>query len=72
MKDDIDAARRTYATLRGSIDDALALLEWGDVWGVKANLQIALEAAEELYTAGERAAGELAELREKECRKGKP
>jgi len=53
-----------YATLRGGIDDALALLEWGDIRGAKANLQVTLESAEELCVSGEQAAGGPEELRE--------
>jgi len=63
MLNDIDVLRRMYATLCGGIDDALTLLEWGDVWGVKANLQTALDIAEEMYIAGEQAGDEPAEHR---------
>ena len=31
MLNDIDVLRQMYATLCGSIDDALTLLEWGNV-----------------------------------------
>lgn len=63
MLNDIDTLRQMYATLCGSIDDALTLLEWGNVWEAKENLQRGLDTAEELYIAGEQAADELAELR---------
>lgn len=62
--DDIDILRQMYATLCGGIDDALTLLEWGNVWEARQNLQRALDIAEELYIAGEGAVDELAELRE--------
>ena len=65
MMDDIDVLRQMYATLCGSIDDALTLLEWGNVWEAKKNLQRGLEIAEELYLAGEQAEDDLAELRER-------
>ena len=55
MLNDIDVMRQMYATLCGSIDDALTLLEWGNVWEAKKNLQRGLEIAEELYLAGEQA-----------------
>lgn len=35
MLNDIDVLRQMYATLCGSIDDALTLLEWGNVWDAK-------------------------------------
>ena len=56
MLNDIDVLRQMYATLCGSIDDALTLLEWGNVWDAKKNLQRGLEIAEELYIAGDQAA----------------
>lgn len=62
--DDIDILRQMYATLCGGIDGALTLLEWGNVWAARENLQRALDIAEELYIAGEGAVDELAELRE--------
>ena len=65
MLNDIDVMRQMYATLCGSIDDALTLLEWGNVWEAKKNLQRGLEIAEELYLAGEQAEDDLAELRER-------
>ena len=65
MLNDIDVLRQMYATLCGSIDDALTLLEWGNVWDAKKNLQRGLEIAEELYLAGEQAEDDLAELRER-------
>ena len=65
MLNDIDVMRQMYATLCGSIDDALSLLEWGNVWEAKKNLQRGLEIAEELYLAGEQAEDDLAELRER-------
>jgi len=66
MQNDIDVLRQMYATLCGGIDDALTLLEWGDVWGAKANLQTALDIAKELYVSGEQAEGESAGRRERE------
>lgn len=63
MLDDIDVMRRMYATLCGSIDDALTLLEWGNVWEAKENLQRGLHIAEEMYVAGKQATDELAGLR---------
>ena len=65
MLNDIDVLRQMYATLCGSIDDALTLLEWGNVWEAKKNLQRGLEIAEELYLAGEQAEDDLAGLRER-------
>ena len=65
MLNDIDVMRQMYATLCGSIDDALTLLEWGNVLEAKKNLQRGLEIAEELYLAGEQAEDDLAELRER-------
>lgn len=63
MLDDIDVLRQMYATLCGSIDDSLTLLEWGNVWEAKKNLLRGLDIAEELYMAGEQTKDELAELR---------
>lgn len=63
--DDIDILRQMYATLCGGIDDALTLLEWGNVWAARENLQRALDIAEGLYIAGEGSADELAALRER-------
>lgn len=60
---DIDVLRRMYAVLCGGIDDALTLLERANVWEAKAVLQAALDRAEELYIAGERAPDELTEHR---------
>ncbi len=65
MLNDIDVLRQMYATLCGSIDDALTLLEWGNVWDAKKNLQRGLEIAEELYIAGDQAADDLAKLRKR-------
>ena len=65
MLNDIDVMRQMYATLCGSIDDALTLLEWGNVWEAKKNLQRGLEIAEELYIAGDQAADDLAKLRKR-------
>lgn len=62
--DDIDILRQMYATLCGGIDGALTLLERGNVWEARENLQRALDIAEGMYIAGERAVDELAELRE--------
>lgn len=63
MIDDIGVMRQMYATLCGSIDDSLTLLEQGNVWEAKKNLQRGLNIAEELYIAGEQAADELEPLR---------
>ena len=60
MLNDIDILRQMYATLCGGIDDALTLLEWGNVWEAKQNLQRALDLAENLYLEGEQAVDELA------------
>ncbi len=68
MPNDIDVLRQMYATLCGGIDDALTLLAEGNVWGAKADLQTALDIAEELYISGEQAEDELAERREREHR----
>ena len=65
MLNDIDVLRQMYATLCGSIDDALTLLEWGNVSDAKKNLQRGLEIAEELYIAGDQAADDLAKLRKR-------
>ena len=65
MLNDIDVLRQMYATLCGSIDDALTLLEWDNVWDAKKNLQRGLEIAEELYIAGDQAADDLAKLRKR-------
>lgn len=50
--DDIDVLRCMYATLCGGADEALSLLEAGNVWEAKRRLRQALETAEELYIAG--------------------
>lgn len=63
--DDIDILRQMNATYCGGIDDALTLLEGGNVWEAKQNLQRTLDLAEELYVAGEQAVDELAEFRRK-------
>lgn len=60
---DIDVLRQIYAVLCGGIDDALTLLEQSNVWEAKAVLQAALNRAEELYIAGERAPDELTKRR---------
>lgn len=60
---DIDVLRQMYATLCGSIDDALTLLEEGNVWMAKENLQRGLHLAEELSVAAEQTVDELAALR---------
>ena len=62
--DDIDILRRMYATLCGGMDDALTLLEAGNVWEAKQVLLHALEGAEELYVSGISAVDELAARRE--------
>ena len=62
--DDIDILRRMYATLCGGMDDALTLLEAGNVWEAKRVLRRALERSEELYISGASAADELAARRE--------
>lgn len=61
--DDIDILRQMYATLCGGMDDALTLLESGNVWEARKAFQSALTLAEELYIAGEQAVDELAEYR---------
>ena len=58
--DDIDILRQMYATLCGGMDDALTLLEAGNVWEVKQVLLRALEVSEELYVAGISSVDELA------------
>lgn len=63
MLNDIDILRQMYATLCGGIDNALALLEQGNVWTAKKNLQRVLLTAEEMYIAGEQAVDELAQRR---------
>ena len=63
MLNDMDVLRQMYATLCGSIDDALTLLEWGNVWEAKKNLQRGLEIAEDIYVRGDQAEEELAALR---------
>ena len=61
--DDIDILRQMYATLCGGMDDALTLLESGNVWEARNALQSALTLAEELYIAGEQTVDELTEYR---------
>ena len=61
---DIDVLRQMYATLCGGMDDALTLLEQGNVWEAKQVLLHALEVSEELYIAGVSATDELAVRRE--------
>ena len=63
---DIDVLRQMYATLCGGIDTALTLLEAGNVWEAKENLQAALHTAEELYIAGEGSVDELSKRRDGE------
>ena len=62
--DDIDILRQMYATLCGGMDDALTLLEAGNVWEAKRALLHALEISEELYISGTTAVDELAARRE--------
>ena len=62
--DDIDILRQMYATLCGGMDDALTLLETGNVWEAKRVLLRALETSEELYVSGTSAVDELAARRE--------
>lgn len=50
--DDIDVLRCMYATIFGGADDALTLLESGNVWEAKRALLRGMETAEELYIAG--------------------
>ena len=64
MTDDIDVLRQMYATLCGGMDDALTLLEQGNVWEAKNVLLRSLETAEELYIEGISAVDELAARRE--------
>ena len=61
--DDIDILRQMYATLCGGMDDALTLLEAGNVWEAKGVLRRALEISEELYIFGTTAVDELAARR---------
>ena len=49
---DIDILWQMYVTLCGGMDDALTLLEEGNVWEAKRVLLRALETSEELYIAG--------------------
>ena len=62
--DDIDILRQMYATLCGGMDDALTLLEAGNVWEAKRVLLRALEVSEELYISGTSMVDELAAGRE--------
>ena len=62
--DDIDILRQMYATLCGGMDDALTLLEAGNVWEAKRALLRALEISEELYISGTSTVDELAARRE--------
>ena len=62
--DDIDILRQMYAALCGGMDDALTLLETGNVWEAKRVLRRALERSEELYISGASAVDELAARRE--------
>ena len=62
--DDIDVLRQMYATLCGGVDDALTLLEAGNVWEAQKTLLQALKTAEELYIDGVSVVDELAALRE--------
>jgi len=62
--DDIDILRQMYATLCGGMDDALTLLEAGNVWEAKRVLLCALEISEELYISGMSTVDELAVRRE--------
>lgn len=55
MPDDIEVLRRMYATVCGSNDDALTLLEDGRTIEAKEKLREGLRIAEELYIAGETA-----------------
>ena len=63
MLNDFDTLRQMYATIFGGADDALSLLEEGNVWEAKQVLSRAMEVSEELYIAGEQAADELEPLR---------
>lgn len=62
---DIDILRQMYATVCGSADDALTLLEEGNIWEAKKVLRRGLEISEELYLSGEGTVDELAELRKR-------
>ncbi|MBE6963653.1 MAG: hypothetical protein E7429_06745 [Ruminococcaceae bacterium] len=62
--EDMDVLKQMYATLCGGMDDALTLLEQGNVWDAKKTLLRSLETAEELYIDGMSAVDELAHLRE--------
>lgn len=61
--DDIDVLRQMYATLCGGMDDALTLLEDGNVWEAKKKMRDALHTAEELYVSAEGTVDELSERR---------
>ena len=63
MLDDIDVLRRMYATVCGASDEALTLLEDGNIWTAKEKLRQGLHLAEELYIAGEAAVDELEKYR---------
>lgn len=63
MINDIDVMRQMYATVCGGADDALGLLEDGNVWEAREVLQKALSRSEDLYLAAEQAADELEPLR---------
>ena len=62
--EDMDVLKQMYATLCGGMDDALTLLEQGNVWDAKRVLLRAMECAEELYIEGMSAVDELSALRE--------
>lgn len=62
---DIDILRQMYATVCGSSDDALTLLEEGNVWEAKQVLRRGLEIAEELWLNAEGTVDELSELRKR-------
>ena len=62
--EDMDVLKQMYATLCGGMDDALTLLEQGNVWEAKTELLRSLETAEELYIEGISAMDELAPLRQ--------
>lgn len=57
--DDIDILRQMYATIFGGADEALSLLEEGNVWQARDYLQRAMSAAEEIYIAGQAAGDEF-------------
>lgn len=50
---ELELLRRMYAVVCGGADQALTLLEAGNVWDAKRTLSEALERAEELYLSAD-------------------